>query len=112
MNLVRNTGIILLVLFSSLGSLWALADSYTGSTFTSSCRYEHPLDTYEGCAAWTYAGQSAEECARARAMLDCRKAFSADCVLEGVTFSEILSLEFIGYKACEATVTVHGYRLN
>jgi hypothetical protein len=105
------TLICFLTAFSPAAVLADSGGTAAVETYVSTCRYEHPLDTYESCEAWTNAGQRASECARQEADFECRQGFNSDCVLVGTSYKVILSEDFIGYKACEATATVHGYRL-
>lgn len=80
--------------------------------FTGHGRYEHPLSTYEDCNPYTFAGIRAAAEAERDARNQCHDAFNDDCVVVTTTYKPILSQEFIGYKACESTVIVHGYQLN
>ena len=95
----------------ALGAPLAQAESFTGSTYTKVARFEHPLDTYESCSKRSHAGSIAYEDAARDALLACRRGYNADCVEIGVAFRSVMSREFIGYKYCEAAVTVHGYRM-
>ncbi len=102
----------LVCLFSALSS--QAANSGTPATvqsYTATCRYEHPLSTWDGCRNYTRAGAEARQCAEDEAILLCEQNYNTDCLFKGVKFKTIISHEFIGYKACEATVTVHGYRV-
>ena len=81
------------------------------NTYVKTCRFERPLDTYDGCDDDTWAGRQAEECAENEAVVACQNAYNSDCNVVGTTYKTIISEEFIGYKACEATVIVHGFRI-
>jgi hypothetical protein len=105
----QNT-LLAIAAVSSLAPLMASAANFVGGTYSSSCRYPYPLSTYQGCSDYTHAGSEAAECARDQAFENCRNEYNSDCIEVGVTYREIVSLEFIGYKACEATVLVHGFR--
>lgn len=105
-----------LMFLSLLGSHAAIAASSsrggaTQSSYTATCRFPYPLDTYDQCDEFSSAGSEAEECARNQALVDCRNESNSDCVSEGATYEQIVSTEFVGYKACEATVHIHGYRV-
>jgi hypothetical protein len=78
--------------------------------FQSTCRFEHPLDTYDGCNKNSHAGETAFECAKDDAMADCRNEYFSDCIVVGARYKTIISREFFGYKACEVTVLMRGYR--
>jgi hypothetical protein len=81
-------------------------------TFVATARYENPLDTFERCDAFSFAGISAARIAQDEAVNACKDEFNADCIVVSADYQDIVSTEFIGYKACSATVTVHGYKLN
>lgn len=92
--------------------LAALADtSFTGRSYVKTARFEHPLDTYDACSPHSYAGAEARETAIREALLACRADFASDCVIKGTSFRAVMSREFIGYKYCEAKVTVVGFLL-
>lgn len=82
------------------------------NTYMASCRFEQPLDTYSSCSEDSYAGLNAFQCAREEAISKCKISYNADCIVVGFNFTSIISQEFVGYKACESKVYVHGYRLN
>ncbi len=90
----------------------AFGASFYKSTYKRDCRYSHPLDTYDGCAPHTYAGEQAYACAELEALLACEDADNSDCLVVGASYKTIISTEFPGYKACEVKVTVHGYTKN
>ena len=98
-------------LLATLATLPAMAIPATAGEYGGSCRFENPLSSYESCEAWSEAGETAAQCALERAMLKCRQDFNSDCVPQGAVYHTIISQEFIGYKACEARVLVHGFRL-
>lgn len=104
------TLIAITAVMSGLAPLMASATNFVGGTYSSTCRYPYPLSTYQGCGDYTRAGSEAAECARAQAFENCKDEYNSDCIEIGVTYREVLSLDFIGYKACEATVLVHGFR--
>lgn len=95
----------------SLISTSAFAAPATTSTYVGRCRFEAPLDTYSSCADGTYAGERAFRCAEDEAISACQESYNSDCIPAGVHYRTIISQEFVGYKACEVTVLVHGYRL-
>ncbi|MCU1441764.1 MAG: hypothetical protein JWP85_2761 [Rhodoglobus sp.] len=100
-----------LALASAFGAT-AQAANFTGTSYTKAYRFEHPLDTYDSCSNHSEAGAEAEEGAENEAMLACQQDYNSDCVVIGRRFRTIMSKEFIGYKSCEAQVTVHGYRMS
>lgn len=87
------------------------AEEARASQYITSCRYEHPLSTYDGCNAKSSSGYFAYSCAVEEALSQCRSDYNIDCVVTAVTYRSIVSQEFIGYKACEASVRVRGYRI-
>ncbi|MGZ3695165.1 MAG: hypothetical protein ACXWQO_13580 [Bdellovibrionota bacterium] len=101
-----------LLTLAALSSSAAKAENFTGTSYTKSYRFEHPLDTYDSCSGYSEAGSEAEAGAENEAMLACQRDYNSDCVVIGRRFVTIMSHEFIGYKACEAQVTVHGYRMS
>lgn len=103
-----------LLMITALLSTFATAQAATfeGQAYVRAARFEHPLDTYERCGAHSHAGYEARQIALNEAMLACRQAYNADCIVTGTRFRTIMSREFIGYKSCEAQVTVHGYRMS
>jgi hypothetical protein len=101
-----------LLSISAFTTVAAQAASFEGQAYTRAARFEHPLDTYDSCGPNSEAGYEAHQVALNEAMLACRQGYNADCVVTGTRYVTILSREFIGYKACEAQVTVHGYRMS
>ncbi len=101
-----------LLFFVSLAASPAQAIGITGTLYAKSCRVEYPLYTFDECAPWTDTGQNAADCAESKAEIACRDAFNTDCVHDAPTFREVMSTDPVGYKACEATATVRGYRPN
>ena len=104
---------ILALAFALMGAsqgAQAQAANYTGNTYTVTFQYPNPLDTFERCDAYSGAGRYAAENAEEEALEECRNDHNGDCISEGAVFRSILSVQFIGYKACAATVSVHGYR--
>ncbi|MES2769971.1 MAG: hypothetical protein V4596_12570 [Bdellovibrionota bacterium] len=91
-------------------SIATLNANAAGNLFVEKCRNTHPLSSYEDCSINTNSGYGAYLCALDEATIRCRSAGNVDCVELGVTFKNIISNEFIGYKACEAKVTVRGWR--
>lgn len=56
-------------------------------------------------------GQMAFISAVDAAMNECQMLFHSGCRVASAKYKDFISTEFVGYKACEATVVVHGYRL-
>ncbi len=108
---MKNQSILAVTFFCALSPIATWASSYIGTSHSATCRYPYPLSTYQGCNEYTHAGREAGDCALDQALSDCKDEHNSDCVEVGTTYREIISTEFIGYKACEATVRVHGYRL-
>lgn len=81
------------------------------SIYKVTCPYEGPLMTSQNCDNKSYAGYKAKECAFAQALQQCEEDYNTDCVEKTTTYKEYISLEFVGYKACQATVTIRGYRM-
>jgi hypothetical protein len=94
------------------GQAFANDGTAVASTYTAKCRFERPLDTYESCDEFSCAGNTARECAEDEALGQCKDEYNSDCVIVDIQYTTIISEDFIGYKACEAHVTVHGFRLN
>jgi|GEM_PF-3667212 len=94
-----------------------------GHAYTATAQYPRPLDTFEAClgpdpasdsqllTGVTQAGLEAFLAAKQEALNACHNQYNADCKVVSAEYREIISLEFIGYKACEAKVVVHGYQL-
>lgn len=99
--------ILFAILLTAMTSINAHA---SGQLFVESCKNVHPLSTYEDCNGYTNYGYGAYLCALNEAMLKCKAAAYVDCVELGRSFKNIISNEFVGYKACQATVTVRGWR--
>jgi hypothetical protein len=95
-----------------LFSMQASAETASAKTYTRSCRFEQPLNTFDRCDEDSWAGHNAKECARDKAMQACGENYSSDCIVRSVVYQNYISREFIGYKACEVTISVHGYRVN
>ena len=101
-----------------------------GQTYTATARFSQPLSTNHRCEGpspsrydseftnairfdeGSWAGFKAYELAAVEAMNACKIDYNSDCKIVAASYREIMSREFIGYKACEATVSIHGYRLN
>lgn len=101
-----------------------------GQSYTATARFSQPLSTNHLCEGpspsrydyefsnsvrlyeGSWAGYKAYEIAALSAMNACKIGFNSDCKIVAAAYQDIISMEFIGYKACEATVVVHGYRLN
>lgn len=98
--------ILLVILFASMTALNAQA----AQLFVEKCRNVHPLTTYDRCDMHSSYGYGAYLCALNDAMLRCRSAANVDCVEVGASLKSIISNEFVGYKACEANVTVRGWK--
>ena len=106
--------LILATLMANVSALAAVSPDAQAkaNTYVANCRFEQPLDTYSYCNEHSYAGANAYECAREEALAKCKISYNTDCIVVGVNFTNIISQEFIGYKACEAKVYIHGYQLN
>lgn len=98
--------ILLVTVFASMAALNVQA----GQLFVEKCRNVHPLSTYEDCHIDSDSGYGAYLCALNDALIRCKNAANVDCVEIGASLRSIISHEFVGYKACEATVTVRGWR--
>ena len=111
---MNQTFLNLAIFAASLGSFAdASSDAHAkANTYVANCRFEQPLDTYSFCNLNTYAGANAYQCALEEAMAKCKISYNADCIIIGANFTNIISHEFVGYKACEAKVYIHGYQLN
>ncbi len=101
-----------------------------GQTYTATARYAAPLSTFERCEGpspaalnldlpayvreyeGTIAGRSAYHIAVSEALSACKNDMNADCKIVSALYKDFVSTEFIGYKACDASITVHGYRMN
>lgn len=88
----------------------ALNANAASQLFVEKCKNVHPLSTYEDCDMRESYGYGAYLCALNDAILRCRTAAYVDCHEVGATLKSIVSNEFVGYKACEASVTVRGWR--
>ncbi len=101
-----------------------------GRTYTATARFSQPLHTNQRCegpsptrydsdftdairySEGSWAGFKAYESAAVEAMNACKIDYNSDCKIVAASYREIMSREFVGYKACEAKVVIHGYRLN
>jgi hypothetical protein len=100
-----------------------------GQTYTAKARYSIPLTSFDRCLGpnpaalnadllaheqfnrGTVAGESAYLVAALESLNACKNDFNADCKIISASYKDYVSTEFIGFKACDATITVHGYRL-
>ncbi len=100
-----------------------------GQTYTAKARYAIPLSTYQRCQGpspaalnidlspeiresfGTEAGESSYMIAAVEALSACKNDMNADCKIVSASYKDFVSKEFIGFRACDATITVHGYRL-
>ncbi len=100
-----------------------------GTSYVSTFRYSQPLTGVDICRGpnsaqldnqivqhqrendGTWAGQQAYNLAASEALASCKNDYNSDCKIVSARYKDIISTEFIGYKACEAKVLVHGYRL-
>lgn len=99
------------ILFGTLFTAMTAINAQAASQlFTERCRNVHPLSTYERCSMNSEYGYGAYLCALNDAEYRCKSAGNLDCVEVGVSLKNIVSQEFVGYKACEATVTVRGWK--
>ena len=100
-----------------------------GTSYVSTFRYSQPLTGVDICRGpntaqldnqivqaqredeGTWAGQQAYNLAASEALASCKNDYNSDCKIVSARYKDIISTEFIGYKACEAKVLVHGYKL-
>jgi hypothetical protein len=99
--------ILLGTLFAAMTALNAQAES---QLIVEKCKNVHPLSTYQDCNMHSDYGYGAYLCALNDAMITCKSDAFVDCHEIGVQLRSIISNVFVGYKACEATVTVRGWR--
>jgi hypothetical protein len=105
-------GISVATFLSGLSSVANAKNSFAGHVYAATERATSPLTTYEACSEYSDVGRMARHAAESDAVLECENDFNADCVVEGRKFRVIVSREFVGYRACEVTVYVHGYKSN
>ena len=99
------------------------AHSTVAQTYTTISRFSQPLTGTEPCVgpdpaypefsrySETWPGVRAYEQAAAESFNACKNDFNSDCQVVSASYRDVISTEFIGYKACEARVVVHGYKL-
>ncbi len=107
-----KTLFVLLVTILTTGlAIKAKADS---QLYESSCNSTVPLTTYEACTDESYSGRTAIACAYDNALDNCRTDISRknqDCNQVGKSLVESkVSITFIGYKYCKATIYVRGWQ--
>lgn len=121
--------ILMLVGFNSQAATEGSAHYIIGHAYTAKARYSQPLTGHEECVGpnpsiyadlspeeWAYHGYPTEPgehaflLAAADALGACKDNYNADCKIVSAKYHYIISVEFPGYKACEAIVVVHGYK--
>lgn len=101
-----------------------------GKSYVSTARFSQPITGYERCVGpnpalldlqipesvrdqrGTFPGWNAYIKAASQGLSVCKNDYNSDCKIVSAKYTDIVSVEFIGYRACEAEVVVHGYRLN
>lgn len=79
------------------------------NVYTASCKFGVPLSTFTRCDEHSGTGYKVAECAMNEALDQCEGDRTIDCVEVSVRVTERSSVEFPGYKICEAQARVHGY---
>ncbi len=102
----------LLVVIGLFGGLQLQAKVYERVVLSDACTYAAPLTTYQRCDESSYGGRWAENCAIQRTLRTCRTLGYIDCHSVGVEFVDVLSKEFVGYRACQANAFIVGYNSN
>lgn len=134
MKQILLVGVLLLTTLKG----WSQPDQYSESTersfvgqyFTSTVHYSQPLTTFDTCLGanpavtrnnWDYgrsviegatnAGAQAYSEAARIALNACEQKNNFKCLIVSAAYNDVISTEFIGYKACRATVTVLGIKV-
>lgn len=115
--------------FHSYAATEGLTHYMTGHTYLGKARYSQPLSSYEECVGphpsiytdlhpeeWesqgypTEPGEKAFLRAAGDALGTCKNNYNANCKVVSARYRDVISIEFPGYRACEAVVVVHGYK--
>ncbi len=92
-------------------TLFLSGTAFAGPTYyTAIYQSSYPLAGYEKCGFRGFIGQDAYEVAANEANAQCEEDGNLDCNEVSIRFKEIISTEFIGFKACEAKVVVRGWK--